>query len=58
MEEICSFPGLNFRDWTSVSLGNTLSSCSYSARQERASPVSKLLDVTKEFSQTGTASVP
>lgn len=58
MEEICSFPGLNFRHQTSVSLGNALSSFSYSARQERESPVSKSLDVTKEFSQTGTASVP
>ena len=51
MEEIYSFPGLHFRDWTAVSLGNALSSSSYTARQEIESPVSKSLDITKKFSE-------
>ncbi len=58
MEEIYSFPGLHFKDRTSVSLGNALSLCSYIARQEIGSLVSKCVDMTKKFSQTGTVSVP
>lgn len=49
VEEIYSFPGLQFRDLTSVFLGNALYSRSYTARQEIKSPVSKSLDVTKEI---------
>lgn len=49
MGEICSFPGLHFRDCTSVSLGNALSYCVYIDRQEIESPVLKSLDVTKKF---------